>query len=52
LNANGMLDACIARVESSGGKVLLPKTEIGPPGFHRAVLDTEGNAVGLHAERA
>jgi predicted enzyme related to lactoylglutathione lyase len=52
LNANGVLDACIARIESSGGKVLLPKTDIGDPGHIALFLDTEGNAVGLHSERA
>ncbi len=52
LNANGMLDACVKRVETAGGKVLLPKTDIGDPGFIAMVLDTEGNCVGLHAERS
>lgn len=49
LNADGMLDACLARVEQAGGKVLLPKTHIGDPGHIALVLDTEGNQVGLHA---
>ncbi len=52
LNANGMLDACLGRVEAAGGKVLLPRTSIGDPGFIALVLDTEGNQVGLHAERS
>lgn len=52
LNANGTLDACIARIEKAGGKVLLPKTDIGEPGHIAVLLDTEGNAVGLHSERA
>ena len=52
LNANGVLDACIARVSAAGGKVLQPKTDIGPPGFIAMVLDTEGNCVGLHTERS
>lgn len=52
LNASGILDECAARIESAGGKVLLPKTDIGEPGHILLLLDTEGNQVGLHAERA
>ena len=51
LNANGILDQCAARIEEAGGKVLLPKTDIGEPGHILLLLDTEGNQVGLHAER-
>lgn len=50
LNADGMLDAVLGRVEQAGGKVLLPKTNIGDPGFIAIVVDTEGNQVGLHSE--
>ncbi len=52
LNCNGTLDAVIARVEKSGGKVMMPKTDIGPPGFIAVMVDTEGNSVGLHSERS
>jgi predicted enzyme related to lactoylglutathione lyase len=45
------LDACVARVEKAGGSVLMPKTDIGDPGFIALVRDTEGNVVGLHAPR-
>lgn len=51
LNATGKLDACLERVPSAGGDVVLPKTDIGEPGFIAIVRDTEGNLVGLHAER-
>ena len=51
LNCNGMLDACRARVAKAGGSVVMPKTDIGQPGFIAMVQDTEGNTVGLHAER-
>lgn len=51
LNANGKLDECEKRIEAAGGKVLLPKTDIGEPGHIVLLLDTEGNQVGLHAER-
>jgi predicted enzyme related to lactoylglutathione lyase len=51
LDANGKLDACLARVERAGGTVVQPRTDIGPPGFIALVRDTEGNLVGLHTER-
>ncbi len=51
LDADGKLDACLARVERAGGRVVQPKTDIGPPGFIALVRDTEGNVVGLHSER-
>ena len=43
------LDAAVARVPDAGGRVALPKTDIGAPGFIAIVVDTEGNRVGLHA---
>jgi predicted enzyme related to lactoylglutathione lyase len=51
LDANGKLDACLARVERAGGRVVQPKTDIGPPGFIALVRDSEGNLIGLHSER-
>lgn len=43
--------AALARAESTGGKVLLPKTSIGQWGFIGRVIDSEGNAIGLHSEK-
>jgi uncharacterized protein len=37
----------LGRVEASGGKILTPKTSIGPWGFIAHILDSEGNRVGL-----
>ena len=45
------LDASLARIEKAGGNVVMPKTDIGPPGFIALVRDTEGNVVGLHSPR-
>ena len=39
------------RVEEAGGKLLLPKTDIGDFGFYAQVLDTEGNRIGLHSNK-
>ena len=45
------LDASLSRIQQAGGSVVLPKTDIGEPGFIALVRDTEGNVVGLHAPR-
>lgn len=51
LDCTGQLDAVLGRVAKAGGRVLVPKTDIGPPGFIAVIADTEGNQVGLHAAR-
>jgi predicted enzyme related to lactoylglutathione lyase len=51
LNANGQLDAVLSRIGDAGGKVILPKTDIGDPGFIGIFSDSEGNVVGVHSER-
>lgn len=51
LNANGQLDAILARVPSVGGQVLVPKIDIGDPGFIAVFSDSEGNVIGLHQPR-
>ena len=51
LNANGKLDASLARVAGAGGAVIAPKMDIGDPGFIAIVRDTEVNVVGLHSSR-
>jgi predicted enzyme related to lactoylglutathione lyase len=52
LNCNGRLDQALARVPAAGGAVLMPRTDIGAPGFIAWVRDTEGNTVALHAARS
>ena len=51
LDATGKLDDCLARTTKAGGAVVVPKTDIGKPGFIALVRDTEGNVIGLHAPR-
>jgi len=48
LNTTGVIDAVLARVEGAGGKVLMPKTDIGF-GSIALILDSEGNRIGLHS---
>ncbi len=40
-----------SRVEEAGGKVIVPKTDIGEFGFFAQFIDTEGNRIGLHSEK-
>jgi predicted enzyme related to lactoylglutathione lyase len=50
LNCENDLDGPLSRVEGAGGKILLPKTDIGQGfGFFAFIADTEGNKVGLHS---
>ena len=42
------LDGALARAAKGGGRVVLPRTPIGPHGFIAIVEDTEGNKVGLN----
>jgi len=50
LNAGTELDAVLSRIEKAGGKIVMPRTEIGPQGSMAVMADTEGNQVGLHQE--
>jgi predicted enzyme related to lactoylglutathione lyase len=48
---SGDLSNELARVEAAGGKILVPRKEIGPDyGFMAVILDTEGNRVALHSK--
>ncbi len=50
LNGGDDLAPLLARVESAGGKIAVPKTEIGNDfGFFAHFIDSEGNKVGLHS---
>lgn len=50
INASPSLQEVLDRVERIGGKVLTGSTQI-PAGYIALILDSEGNTVGLHAER-
>jgi predicted enzyme related to lactoylglutathione lyase len=49
LNADPDLAIVQARVEEAGGKVLVPKMNIGENGNIAYIMDTEGNKIGLHS---
>lgn len=49
LNGGDDLSVPLAKVEKAGGKILLPKTSLGPNGFMAHVTDTEGNKIALHS---
>jgi len=50
LNANPDVQNILDKIETAGGKIIIPKTEISPEYGHMAVfIDTEGNRVALHS---
>ena len=49
LNANPDLQLVLDRIEKAGGKVTMPKTDIGQNGFMAFFNDTEGNTIALHS---
>ena len=50
LNGGDDLNVVLNRVETAGGKIILPKTEITPEfGFYATFEDTEGNHISLHS---
>jgi predicted enzyme related to lactoylglutathione lyase len=52
LSVNGRLDEAIGAASENGGEVLRPKHAIGPYGFRAIIVDTEGNRIALHSEKA
>ena len=49
LNGGDDLAKPLSRVEKAGGKIVLPKTPLGPNGFMAIIMDSEGNRVALHS---
>ena len=50
LNGGNDLQNIANKIEANGGKIVVPKTEIGPEmGFYAMFKDTEGNKLGLHS---
>ncbi len=49
LNGGDDLSTPLSKVEAAGGKIILPKTSIGPNGFMAHFIDTEGNRLALHS---
>lgn len=49
LNGSDDLNIALQKVEPAGGKIIMPKTNIGDNGFIAHFLDTEGNKVALHS---
>tara|TARA_R110002049_G_scaffold97782_1_gene238137 strand:+ start:4023 stop:4400 length:378 start_codon:yes stop_codon:yes gene_type:complete len=49
LNGGEDLSISLAKVEPSGGKIIMPKTDIGENGFMAQFIDTEGNRIALHS---
>jgi uncharacterized protein len=49
-NAGDDLQVVLDKIKVNGGKIMIPKTDIGSGmGFYAIFTDTEGNKVGLHS---
>ncbi|HEV3221269.1 MAG TPA: VOC family protein [Puia sp.] len=50
LNANPDVQIILDRIESAGGRITVPKTQISPEyGYMAVFIDTEGNRIALHS---
>ena len=49
LNGGDDLSVPLAKVEKASGKIIMPKTSLGPNGFMAYFIDTEGNRVAFHS---
>lgn len=49
LNGDPDLQQVLDRIEAAGGKITMPKTDLGENGFMAFFDDTEGNSIGLHS---
>ncbi len=50
LNANPDIQIIIDKIETAGGTIIVPQTEISPEhGYMAVFLDTEGNRIALHS---
>ncbi|MFS4449542.1 VOC family protein [Maribacter sp. 2307UL18-2] len=49
LNGGDDLSKPLSHVEKAGGKIVMPKTDIGENGYMAQIIDTEGNRIALHS---
>jgi predicted enzyme related to lactoylglutathione lyase len=49
LNGGDDLSTPLSRVEGAGGKIVVPKTSLGPNGFMAQFIDSEENKVAFHS---
>jgi len=46
------VDAHLDQIQAAGGKVVMPKVEVGDFGLYARVADTEGNVIGIWQNKA
>jgi uncharacterized protein len=51
-SVEGRIDDAVTQVREHGGKILQEKHQIGPHGFRAIIVDSEGNRVALHSQKA
>ncbi|MEZ5045998.1 MAG: VOC family protein [Chitinophagaceae bacterium] len=50
LNANSTMPTILEKVESAGGKIIVPRTQISPEhGYMAIIIDSEGNRIAFHS---
>lgn len=47
ISAFGKLDEAVSKVEAAGGKVIVPRLDLGKFGVIAIIIDSEGNRIGL-----
>jgi predicted enzyme related to lactoylglutathione lyase len=51
LNANPSMESILEKIETMGGSIQMPKTQIAPEiGYMAFFTDTEGNRIALHSQ--
>src|ERR1700748_3179116 len=51
LNGNPDVQLVLDKIETAGGQIVIPKTQISPEhGYMAVFLDTEGNRIALHSD--
>ena len=50
INASPNIQTVLDKVEQAGGKIIVPRTKM-QAGFIAVIIDSEGNKIGLHAEK-
>ena len=50
INASPEIQLVLDKVDKAGGRIVVPKTAL-PFGFIAVIIDSEGNRIGLHAEK-
>jgi hypothetical protein len=51
LNVGDQFDSIYEKIEEAGGEIVMPKVDMGEHGYSAFFIDSEGNRIGLAAEK-